>query len=115
MKAQIYDALAALNRGFDMAAESLTILQQEGLLNIEYVQDQSTLAEELRADLNYMIVHKLNARELEDREHFGKMRITIEERRSNETTTPTTTGDSGTDASRENGQRTQGSAESPQG
>jgi len=77
MKSGIYDALAAINRGFDLALESLTILQNEGVLSAEYIQDQTPFIELLRADLNYMIVHKLSARETEDREHYRKMRDTI--------------------------------------
>ena len=102
MKAGIYDALATLNRGFDATVESLKALQDEGALKAEYVQDQGVFVEELRAGINFMILQKLTARETEDREHYGKMRITIEAERQRETTTPTTHGDSGSDTGREN-------------
>jgi len=36
------------------------------------------------AGINWTSVHKLNAREMEDREHFGKMRETLEARLSGE-------------------------------
>jgi len=37
MKSEIYNALATINRGFDVALESLTILEQEGVLSNDYV------------------------------------------------------------------------------
>jgi len=80
MKAESYDSLATLNRGFDSALESLKVLQEEGVLSVDYVQDQTVLVEEVRAGLNYRIVQRLSARETEDRDHFEKMRVTIEAR-----------------------------------
>ena len=80
MKATAYDALASLNRGFDSVLESLKVLQEEGVLSVDYVQDQTVLVEEVRAGLNYRIVQRLSARETEDRDHFEKMRVTIEAR-----------------------------------
>lgn len=78
MKSESYDALAAINRGFDEALKSLTILKAEGVLTADYVQQQTEVAEELRAGLNYMILNKLERRENDDRDHFGKMRIAAE-------------------------------------
>jgi|SRR5215471_10693098 len=80
MKAESYNALASLNRGFDSVLESLKVLQEEGVLSVDYVQDQTVLVEEVRAGLNYRIVQRLSARETEDRDHFEKMRVTIEAR-----------------------------------
>ena len=80
MKSEIYNALASLNRGFDVALEALKVLQQEQVLTAEYVQDQTVLAEELRAGLNHRTTEKLNAREAQDWGHFGKLRTAIEER-----------------------------------
>jgi predicted nucleotidyltransferase len=78
MKTETYNALAAINRGFDMTLESLTILKQEGILTAEYVQQQTEIAEELRASLNHMILDKLEDRELDDRDHYAKMRSATE-------------------------------------
>jgi len=80
MKAEIYNALAVMNRGFDVALESLKVFQEEGVLTEDYVQDQTVLVEEVRAGLNYRIIQRLSARETEDRDHFEKMRIAIETR-----------------------------------
>lgn len=82
------------------------------VLSADYVEQQSTAIEELRAGVNHRMHEVLRGKELKDWTRFGKMRITIEERRRNETTTATTTGDSGTDASGENGPRTQDGPES---
>lgn len=78
MKAEIYNALASLNRGFDAAIEALKVLQEEGVLTADYVQDNNVFVEELRAGINHMIVENLAARETEDWAHFGKMRSAIE-------------------------------------
>jgi len=80
MKAEIYNALAALNRGFEVVLESLTILQNEGVLTADYVQDQTPFVEELRAGLNHLIIEKLETREAKDWGHFGRMKQTIEAR-----------------------------------
>jgi len=75
MKSEIYSALAAINRGFDVTLDSLTILKTEGVLTADYVQQQTEITEEIRAGLNHMILDKLQTREREDWGHFGKMRI----------------------------------------
>lgn len=80
MKAEIYNALAALNRGFDVALESLTILQQEGVISADYLQQQREIGEEIRAGMNSVIINRLQTREVEDREHYAKMRIATEGR-----------------------------------
>ena len=80
MKSEIYHALATLNRGFDAALESATILQQEGVVTAGYVQQKTEIAEEMRAGLNHLILNKLGIRERDDLDHYSKMRITTEAR-----------------------------------
>ena len=80
MKSEIYNALATLNRGFDTALESLTILQQEGVITGDYLQQKTEIAEEMRAGLNHLILNKLGIRERDDLDHYGKLRITTEAR-----------------------------------
>ena len=80
MKSEIYNALASLNRGIDATMESLKVLQEEGVVAIEYVQAQTEAIEEIRAGLNTVILNKLGTREVPDREHFGKMRMDTGER-----------------------------------
>jgi hypothetical protein len=78
MKSEIYNALAAINRGFDLMLESFAILKNEGVLPADYVQEKTEAAEELRAAINHMILDKLEDRELEDRDHYNEMRVATE-------------------------------------
>jgi hypothetical protein len=80
MKSEIYNAIAALSRGFDMALESLKILHEQGVISEEFASDNSVRINNLWADINYMVMHKRTGHELEDREHFAKMLETIEKR-----------------------------------
>jgi len=74
MKAEIYNALACLNRSFDVVLESLNVLREEGVLSREYVQKKAEVVEEVRSGLNTMILNELHGREIEDRQHYAKMR-----------------------------------------
>jgi hypothetical protein len=78
MKSEIYNALASLNRSFDVIRESIVILQQEGVVSTAYLQQQAEITEEVRAGINSVIHNKLQTRELEDREHYAKMRSATE-------------------------------------
>jgi hypothetical protein len=80
MKSEIYNALAAMNRSFDVTLESLTILKQEGVLPAEYVQRQTEITEEIRAGLNYAVWEKMEFREQKDWAEYGKMRVEREAR-----------------------------------
>jgi len=80
MKAGIYDALAALNRGFDATLESLKVLQQEGVVTADYAQQQMEIIEEIRAGMNGLILNRLETRERDDCDHFSKMRSATEAR-----------------------------------
>ena len=80
MKSEIYNALAAINRGFDMTLESFAVLQQAGVLDTAYVQQQTEITEEIRAGLNHMILDKMESREEDDWANFGKMRRDTEAR-----------------------------------
>lgn len=78
MKAETYNALAGLNRGFDTLLESMKIMHEQGVVSADYVQRQTEIAEEFRAAVNSFVLNKLERRENDDREHFGKMRKTTE-------------------------------------
>lgn len=80
MKSEIYNALASLNRGFDLTLESLKVLHEQGVVSEEFVSDSDVRINELWAGINYLIVNRLNGREIEDRDHFGKMLETIQKR-----------------------------------
>ena len=80
MKDEIYNALAGLNRGFGVILESLKALQEQGVVTQEYFQQKREVAEEFRAGINTLLLNRLEAREKEDLDHFGKMRIATEAR-----------------------------------
>jgi hypothetical protein len=73
MKTAIYESLCAINQGFGMIPENLEKLRDAGVITPEYVETQRVLTEELRAGINSMILNQQQAREVEDREHYGKM------------------------------------------
>ena len=80
MKTETYEALSKLNTAFEQVTEALKKLQENGVVTADYVQDQGVITCELCAGMNTFILNKLASRETEDREHFGKMRVTIEAR-----------------------------------
>jgi hypothetical protein len=81
MKSGLYDAHAALNRGFDMIIESLKTLHGHGVFGGDYLEQQTEIMEELRAGINRLVHNKLGKREQEDEEHYGKMRENTGKRR----------------------------------
>lgn len=80
MKSEIYNAHAGLNWGFDMALESLRLLQEQGVLTVQFVHDHTIMVEELKAGINRKIHEVLNDTELEGWTRFGKLRLEIEAR-----------------------------------
>jgi hypothetical protein len=80
MKRAIYDSLYAINEAFEQIPEHLEKLHDLGVITPEYVESQRVHSEEFRANINFMILNKLQTREEEDRQHFSKMLETIEAR-----------------------------------
>jgi hypothetical protein len=79
-KADVYETWAVINRAFEQIITALDKLEKRGVLKDDYVQDQNTITNDLWAKLNCHILAKVNERELDDRNHYGKMRATIERR-----------------------------------
>jgi len=79
MKKSTYDSLAAINQGFSAIPEHLEKLRDLGVITAEYVEAQRVTVEELRAGINSIILNQQQSREIEDREHFGKMRENVGE------------------------------------
>ncbi len=79
-KAEVYETWAAINRAFEQIISALDKLQKMGLLSDDYVQDQDTLTNDLWARINSQIMKDVGLREQDDRNHYGKMRATIERR-----------------------------------
>ena len=85
MKSEIYNAHAALNWGFDMALASLRMLQEQGVLTVQFVHDHTVMVGELKAGINRKIHEVLNDTELEDWARFGRLRLEIEARNKGKT------------------------------
>jgi hypothetical protein len=79
-KADVYETWAVINRAFEQIITALDKLQKMGALHEDYVQDQETLTNDLWARINTQIIKKVSEREEDDRNHYGKMRATIERR-----------------------------------
>jgi hypothetical protein len=80
MKSEIYNALAAINRGADLQLDSLAILQTEGKLPPDYVEYQRQIIEETRSGINSRIHDVLGANEDEDWHRFEQLRLGTEAR-----------------------------------
>ena len=78
MKAEIYQTLAELNSGFQQITESLKKLESEGVVAHRFVHKHSVKLSEISASINMHVLTMLSARETEDKDHYGKMRVTAE-------------------------------------
>jgi hypothetical protein len=80
VKADVYETWAVINRAFEQIITALDKLQGRGVLKGDYVQDQSTITNDLWAKINSQIMKDVGRREADDLNHYGKMRATIERR-----------------------------------
>ena len=80
LKAEVYETWAVINRAFEQIITALDKMEKKGVLNGDYVQDQSIITNDLWAKINCQILTNVNTRELDDRNHYGKMRATLERR-----------------------------------
>ena len=79
-KANVYETWAIINRAFEQIISGLAKLQRLGVLADDYVTDQDTITNDLWAKINTRIMTDASNREQDDRNHYGKMRATIERR-----------------------------------
>jgi hypothetical protein len=79
-KAEVYETLAVISRAFEQIISAVGKLHKLGVLSDDYTQDQDTLTNDLWARINTQIIKKVSEREEDDRNHYGKMRATIERR-----------------------------------
>jgi hypothetical protein len=79
-KANVFETWAVINRSFEQIISALTKPQKMGVLSDDCVQDQDTIMNDLWAKINFQILAKVNMREADDLNHYGKMRATIERR-----------------------------------
>src|SRR4029077_2751057 len=80
VKAGIYESLAVINRAFQQIIGTIGKLQTRGVVSPDYVQDQEIIANDLWAKINCHLLASINERELDDRNHYGKIRATMERR-----------------------------------
>lgn len=80
VKADVYETWAVINRAFEQIITALDKLEKKGVLKGDYVQDQSTITNDLWAKINSQIMADVGRREADVRNHYGKMRATIERR-----------------------------------
>lgn len=79
-KAEIYGALAGLNHAFETVIAALQALEREGVIPLEFLDEQSKKVEGLRAEICATILNKLQSLEAADLERLGKLRRLIESR-----------------------------------
>ena|SRR5579859_5776524 len=79
-KAEVYETWGVINRAFEQIISALNKLQKMGVLSDDYVTDQDTITNDLWSKANTQILKKVSEREEDDRNHYGKMRATIERR-----------------------------------
>ena len=79
-KADVYETWAVINRAFEQIITALEKLEKTGVLKWDDVHKQSTITNDLWAKLNTQIMTDVGRREADDRNHYGKMRATIERR-----------------------------------
>jgi hypothetical protein len=84
IKADVYETWAVINRAFEKIITALGKLENRGVLSSDYVTNQETITNELWAKINCHILSAINSRELDDRNHYGKMRTALG-KRSNKT------------------------------
>ena len=81
VKADVYEAMALINRGFQQITAGLIRLHKRGVLAEDYVFDQQHINSALSSKINCHILASVIAREEDDRKHYGKMSVSLEKRR----------------------------------
>jgi hypothetical protein len=79
-KADVYETWAVINRGFEHIVTALKKLENTGVLKWDYVHNQSVITNDLWAKINSHIMAEVGRREADDRNHYSRMRATIERR-----------------------------------
>jgi hypothetical protein len=82
IKAKVYEGMAVINRAFAQITATLHKLESCGVLAEDYAFDQERPIRELAARINCYVLSKVTARELDDRNHYSRMRASAEKRKS---------------------------------
>jgi hypothetical protein len=77
-KAEIYEALAVINHSFAEIATALYKLESKGVLEEDYAYNQELPIREMAARINCYILARISERELDDRNHYSRMRASRE-------------------------------------
>jgi hypothetical protein len=80
-KAEIYEAIAVINRAFAQITSTLYKMESKGVLAEDYAYSQELPLREIAARINCYVLSKVNERELDDRNHYSRMRASAEKRR----------------------------------
>lgn len=80
-KAETYEAMAVINRSFEQIMNALYRLESKGVLGDDYPYKQELALREMSAKINCHILASVNERELDDRNHYIRMRASAERRR----------------------------------
>ena len=80
-KAEIYEAMAVINRAFAQITTALYGLESKGILGEDYAFNQEIPVKALAAKINCDILAKVTEREQDDRNHYGRMRANMERKR----------------------------------
>lgn len=80
VKADVYETWGVINRAFEQIVTAFHKLEKTGVLKWDYVHNQSVITNDLWAKINSHIMEEVGRREADDRNHYGKMRATIERR-----------------------------------
>jgi len=80
-KAEIYEALAAINRAFAQITATLYRLESKGALGEDYAYSQEVPIREMAAKINCHILTNVTERESDDRSHYSKMRVSLDKRK----------------------------------
>ena len=80
-KAEIYEAMAVINRVFAQIMSTFYKMESKGVLAEDYAYSQELPLREIAARINCYVLSKVNERELDDRNHYSRMRASAEKRR----------------------------------
>jgi len=79
-KADVFETWAVINRAFEQIITALNKLEKIGVLKWDDVHKQSVITNDLWARINSHIMEAVGKREADDRNHYKRMRATIERR-----------------------------------
>ena len=79
-KAQTYETLAVINRSFEQLISALYKLEKRVDLGEDYAYNQEIIASDLWTRINTHALARITERELEDRNHFSRMKASFEKK-----------------------------------